>query len=812
MQNTSSFNIVIPIDGATDQRTCGAKAAIIARLRKAGFSVQDGFCLGADAYRTHLWAAGVRTLARGATDADARQSIRQAILENDIPQDVLSALIGAYCNMGDNVKVAVRHSASDENIAGKTYETVLNAEGLPEVMKAIKQVWASLWSEKAAEQREKLMEQSEPVMGVLIQPMLDIRSSGVVVAANPLVGNPNEVHIRSTWGVHADSYPADLAVVDLRDFRITDVSIARKETVLRITAEGIKPEQSTEEMENAPSLTPSEMVELAELAVWVDMSLGSPHVIHWAHDGQRFVILTAQPTGRHRPYFPVKWQDKKEALLVWRLLSRRPAPVLISSLPVFRRKNIPSLPSSKKQLAVRCQAGRPYKRVIYPWEASSRCLAILDVLAGSRLHRIWKSAADKIVKECWNELSRPVQKLPKKKLIASIRRAIARVDQSAEWSQSVEYSAARFSHLLKGMILSSGAAPGMFPKLLQGQDPAWLERDMAIQRLAAYVKQAKDDEDAADVPEDMAKGLSKQLGHVFESSRDPYDPSSWKSWLENPERVVQLADTLSRGPLFDAELSYRRSAAIAKASEDIALAAVMASRSRVKRSLAKMKFRALLHRTRSAVAAASAAEQVHALTLSVLRSRLLELGSRLEDKKLITAAEDVFYLTVDEVSSAKFDVDDAARKSFARLIAERKHKAWLDCRLTAPEWLPIGAGPQQQEHPSVNGRILTGKPIRSGEAIGQARVARTLDDAMEIQPGEILVVDEISPAWTPLLGLASGLVMLRGDHLSLGSITARNYGLPCVSEIAGVTSIVATGQTIRVDGSSGIVEIVKRRN
>lgn len=810
MQNTGSFNIVIPIDSATDQRTCGTKAANIALLRRLGFSVQDGFCLGADAYRTHLWAAGARTLARGVPDADARQSLRQAILENDMPQDVLSALIGAYCNMGDNIKVAVRHSASDEEIAGKTYETALNAEGLPAVMEAVKQVWASLWSDKAAEQREKLMEQAEPVMGVLIQPMLDIRSSGVVVAVNPLAGNPNEVHIRSTWGVHTDSSPADLAVVDLLDFCITDASIARKETVLRITAEGIMPEQSTEEMAHAPSLTPSEIVELAELAVWVDMSLGSSHIIHWVHDGKRFIILSAQPTGRHRPYFPAKWQDKKEALLVWRLLSKGPAPALISSLPVFHRKSIPSLPSTRKQLAVRCQEGRPYKRVIYPWEASSRYLAMLDVIAGSGLHRNWKSTADKIVKECWSELSMPVRKLPKKELISSIRRAIARVDQSAEWSQSVEYSALRFSHLLKGMILSSGAAPGLFPRLLQGQDPAWLERDMAIQRLAAYVRQAKDDEDAADVPGDIAKDLSKQLGYVFESSRDPYDPSSWKSWLENPERVVQLADALSRGPLFDAELSYRRSAAVAKASEDIALAAILASRSSVKRPLAKMKFRMLLHRTRSAVAAASAAEQVHALVLSVLRSRLLELGGRLEDEKFITAAEDVFYLTADEVSSFKFDVDDAARESFARLIAERKHTAWLACRLTAPEWLPLGAGPRQQESPSVNGRILIGKPIRSGEAIGQARVARSLDDAMELQPGEILVADEISPAWTPLLGLASGLVMLRGDHLSLGSIAARNYGIPCVSEIAGVTSIVATGQTLRVDGSGGTVEIVKR--
>ncbi|MEN6371228.1 MAG: PEP/pyruvate-binding domain-containing protein [Armatimonadota bacterium] len=812
MQHTSSFNIVVALDQIDDHRSCGSKAVILARLLRLGFHVPGGFCLGADAYRTHLWAAGVRTLARGIPDAETRKSLRNAIIEHDLPPDVFSALKDAYASMGEDIRVAVRHSASDDGIAGKSYETVLDVQGLQPLIDAVKKVWASLWSDQAAELREKLPEQTEPTMGILIQPMVNIRSSGVVVAANPLAGNPNEVHIRSTWGVHIDSSPADLAVVDLKDFCIRSSSIAQKEAIQRITPDGICPEPAADEMAQSPSILPDEIVELAELAVWVDTSLGGPHMIQWAHDGSRFVIFGAQPIGQHRPYFPVSWQDRKEALLVWRLLSNSPAPVLINSLPVFHRKSILALPSAKKQLAIRCQEGRPYKRVIYPWEAPGRWPAVLDVIAGAKLHRKWKSEADRVVRECWNDLSHPVQKLSKPELISSTRRAINRVDSSALWSQSISYSSVRFAHLIKGMLLSSGAGPAVLPRLLQGQDPALLERDMAIQRLSAYVKQSKEDEDAADVPQEIACDLSKQLGYVFEDTRDQYDPSSWQSWVENPNRAVQLAEALARGPLLDAELAYRKSAAIARASEDVALAAIRSSRSKLKWPLAKLKFRMLLHRVRSAVAAASAAEQVHALALSVLRTRLIELGDRLEEASILTAAEDVFYLTVDEVSNLKFDVDDAARKSIACLIAERKHSMWLETRLNAPEWLPLGAGPRLEDTPSTAGRILTGKPIRSGEAIGQARVARSLDDALELQPGEVLVAKELSPAWTPLLSLASGLVMLQGNHLSIGSIAARNYGIPCVSEIPGVTAIIQTGQMLRVDGSGGTVEIVKRRS
>ena len=86
-------------------------------------------------------------------------------------------------------------------------------------------------------------------------------------------------------------------------------------------------------------------------------------------------------------------------------------------------------------------------------------------------------------------------------------------------------------------------------------------------------------------------------------------------------------------------------------------------------------------------------------------------------------------------------------------------------------------------------------------------MARTLDEAKSLQPGEILVAITTMPAWTPLFGTAAALVTETGGPLSHGAIVAREYGIPAVVGAAGAIGTIHTGQIITVDGSRGIVTI-----
>jgi pyruvate,water dikinase len=115
----------------------------------------------------------------------------------------------------------------------------------------------------------------------------------------------------------------------------------------------------------------------------------------------------------------------------------------------------------------------------------------------------------------------------------------------------------------------------------------------------------------------------------------------------------------------------------------------------------------------------------------------------------------------------------------------------------------FGGPPQQADAPNQ----IKGNAGSRGVATGIARVARTLEEATSVLPGEILVAVTTMPAWTPLFGVAAAVVTETGGPLSHCAIVAREYGIPAVVGAHGATRTIATGQRITVDGGLGIVTI-----
>ncbi len=78
---------------------------------------------------------------------------------------------------------------------------------------------------------------------------------------------------------------------------------------------------------------------------------------------------------------------------------------------------------------------------------------------------------------------------------------------------------------------------------------------------------------------------------------------------------------------------------------------------------------------------------------------------------------------------------------------------------------------------------------------------------MNFRKGEVLICDSIDPNMTFVVPLASAIIERRGGMLIHGAIIAREYGLPCVTGIAGATEIISNGDRVSVDGYLGIVII-----
>ena len=100
---------------------------------------------------------------------------------------------------------------------------------------------------------------------------------------------------------------------------------------------------------------------------------------------------------------------------------------------------------------------------------------------------------------------------------------------------------------------------------------------------------------------------------------------------------------------------------------------------------------------------------------------------------------------------------------------------------------------------------MRGTPASSGVVEGRVRVLLGADMS-DFQPGEILVVRTTDVGWTPLFLLATGVLTELGGALSHAAIVAREFGVPSVVNVPGVTRLLRTGDRVRVDGDHGTIE------
>ena len=107
-----------------------------------------------------------------------------------------------------------------------------------------------------------------------------------------------------------------------------------------------------------------------------------------------------------------------------------------------------------------------------------------------------------------------------------------------------------------------------------------------------------------------------------------------------------------------------------------------------------------------------------------------------------------------------------------------------------------------------NVNLLNGSPVSPGKAEGLVRVVYDPRQA-QLLPGEILVCPGTDPSWTPLFLTAAGLVMEVGGMMTHGAVVAREFGIPAIVGVDKATDRLQTGQHIRIDGSTGLIEILE---
>jgi len=122
------------------------------------------------------------------------------------------------------------------------------------------------------------------------------------------------------------------------------------------------------------------------------------------------------------------------------------------------------------------------------------------------------------------------------------------------------------------------------------------------------------------------------------------------------------------------------------------------------------------------------------------------------------------------------------------------------------EWLKGTTAPAEGDVSEIKGFAAS-----AGVAEGPARVLKLLKEIVDLQAGEILICPSTNPSWAPVFTNIKAAVTDIGGLTSHAAIVCREYGVPSVTGTGVATSVIKTGDIVRVDGDTGVVTIVERR-
>ncbi len=200
--------------------------------------------------------------------------------------------------------------------------------------------------------------------------------------------------------------------------------------------------------------------------------------------------------------------------------------------------------------------------------------------------------------------------------------------------------------------------------------------------------------------------------------------------------------------------------------------------------------------------------RIYGMVREIVRS----LGKNFLAAGLIDSEKDIFYLTYDEMFAMAKEPFDAKDR-----IKQRRNEYRMYKCLPAFSRIIFEKKEFSKHHVSVNSHrmrssegVMQGVPCSGGISEGEALVVEDIS-MLEGCKDKILVTKMTDPGWVFYLASAKGVISQKGSILSHTAIISREIGIPSVVGVADVMNRINTGDIVKMDGSSGRIEIVRRK-
>lgn len=296
--------------------TCGAKAATLGALLRAGLPVPDGLVVP---FAMQSGVGGESFDGSPADTAPRRAGLPAADLSTvDLPpaalpsSDLRTALAEALGDLAD-VPVAVRSSATGEDSATSSaagrYDTLLAVRGAEGIAAAVRRCWASLETACAIDPSAAVETDGEPggsadpgaaAMAVIIQPLVDAEVAGVLFTP---ARSDGVTRIEASWGLGSAVVGGEVSpdAYDVSADGVVTSAIADKHRRVDRAGQGTVTHEVAASQRRTACLDPATAVELARLGQEISALLGGPQDIEWAQAGGALQILQARPITAEPP-------------------------------------------------------------------------------------------------------------------------------------------------------------------------------------------------------------------------------------------------------------------------------------------------------------------------------------------------------------------------------------------------------------------------------------------------------------------------------------------------------------------------------
>lgn len=842
-------------------REIGGKGLNLCQLRQQGFEVPDGFCVTVAAFDAMCRANPTveSAIANWVQGDDATADLTAAWDAATIPSEILKSIGTVLLALGDEDVFAVRSSAVVEDSAQHSFAgqfaTKLGISGVGDVCAALKECWASLFNETLRQHlRADDFGADDVRMAVVVQRMIRPRSAGVMFTVDPLSQDHTRLRIEANYGLGetlvSGEITPDSIVIDKSYGNIVDQQIAEKTQYLEYTQDGLVTSEVNKGEQGVSCLSATDIATLTAAAHKIEAWAGRPQDIEWAFDGPTLHIVQSRDI--------TTLSDIDSALFTPELIDgvwtrenmderyeKVATPFTISTLypglekgleATFNRIGI--FPDDAFGPVIRVFYGRPY---LNKTQAAHALKGIhvdntqMESVLGDRgkvgfnprlpliglgvLRMIKKSSGE------WAKFQRefldPLQHADETELATcdltqlhqKLDGQLSIMDQywvlhmlnvrSADFCQKI------LQALLEHVYPDKEVAFEIFCRLSSGfTENITFESDSAVYHMSrtvlehpklkglllagnirAFTTALHNDPAGAAILSSFDDLIAK-FGYKL-SNQEFADPQ----WRDDPEMVWRHIAAAMGSMERDPKVRLLEKKEDRLRAYDEVLAKFKGPIGWMLRPVFKWVYRKMC-----AYIPSRENDQFQlGLVFYNTKRTAHHMGERLMAFGALDTVGEIFLLERARIPKSDVDVDVADLKAYVSRQKERfATYQVMDIPFTINDPLVADAA-------SEDG--WTGYGVSKGTVTATSKIAHDPSELGALRDGDILVTHSTNPAWTPAFSRLGGLVTEAGGLLSHGAIMAREYNIPAVLGVRGITKAVTSGDTIHVNGTLGRVHV-----